>query len=300
MTEKIPGPPNYPSWTPPEPEVHIHLTAEEPQESRWDLSWIQPGKNLGAIACAWVPANLWAATLHDVDREQGPEGAWVMGGFLLAVAVIRLVQNHRFLNRTVVWIAVPDGRGRHDRRCPMNTATTATVSLGGLTIGLSIMAWHLARWWKTGGGGPKVGPPGGGGGGGRDPKALIPFMASVALGMLCVTAAGGLLGTGAVMLLGGGNVLGDWSLTAVTGTATPSVTRSGQKALTPGGCAALVVYIVVLAAVWKSGGKIFHGKVVSGVICGVMLGLSAGFSGVAAAVVVGAFNLAGDKVTGVM
>ncbi|MEU5448674.1 hypothetical protein [Streptomyces californicus] len=182
----------------------------------------------------------------------------------------------------------------------MNTATTATVSLGAVTIGLGILAWHLARWWKTGGGGPKAGPPGAGGGGGRDPKQLIPFMAATALGMLTITAAGGLLGTGAVMLLDAGNTLGNWSLTAVTGTATPGVTRSGQKVLSPGGCAALVIYIVVLAAIWKSGGKVFHGKVTSGVTCGVMLGLSAGFSGVAAAAVVSVFNALGDKVTGVM
>ncbi|MCX5234422.1 hypothetical protein OG824_04135 [Streptomyces prunicolor] len=182
----------------------------------------------------------------------------------------------------------------------MNNVTTATVSLGAVTIGLSIMAWHLSRWWKAGGGG-KGGPPGvGGGGGGRDPKVLIPFLSSVALGMLCVTAAGGLLGTGAVMLLGLGDSLGNWSLTAVTGTVTPGVTRSGQKVLSPGGCAALVVYIVVLIALWKSGGKLFKGKVISGVICGVMLGLSAGFSGVAAAAVVTVFNAAGDKITGVM
>jgi hypothetical protein len=178
----------------------------------------------------------------------------------------------------------------------MNTVTSATVSLGAVTIGLSILAWHLTRWWKGGG---KGGPPGAGGGG-RDPKVLIPFLSSVALGMLCITAAGGLLGTAATMLLDAGNTLGNWSLTAVTGTATPGVTRSGHKSLTPGGCAALVIYIVGLAAIWKSGGKVFHGKVTSGVTCGVMIGLSAGFSGVAASAVVTVFNALGDKVTGVM
>ncbi|WP_327131996.1 hypothetical protein OG311_13480 [Streptomyces sp. NBC_01343] len=180
----------------------------------------------------------------------------------------------------------------------MNAVTTATVSLGSVTIGLSIMAWHLARWWKTGGkGGGSAGP---GGHAGRDPKILIPFLSSVALGMLCVTAAEGLLGTGATMLLGLGNTLGNWSLTAVTGTVTPGVTRSGAKSLTPGGCAALVIYIVVLISLWKSGPKVFKGKVISGVICGVMLGLSAGFSGVAASAVVTVFNAVGDKVTGIL
>ncbi|MEU6449618.1 hypothetical protein [Streptomyces sp. NPDC046979] len=91
--------------TPDETHVHVHFTQDEPEKSRWDWSWIQPGKNLGALACAWIPSNIWAATLHDVDREQGPEAAWVMGGFILTVAVIRLVQNHRFFNRFLVWAA---------------------------------------------------------------------------------------------------------------------------------------------------------------------------------------------------
>jgi hypothetical protein len=60
-------------------------------------------------------------------------------------------------------------------------------------------------------------------------------------------------------------------LTAVTGTATPSVTRSGHKALSPGGSAALVVYIVVLVALWKSGAKVYKNKIASGVVSGVML-----------------------------
>lgn len=180
----------------------------------------------------------------------------------------------------------------------MNTATTATVSLGSVVVGLSIWAWHLTKWWKTGGG--KSGPGPGGPGGARDPKALIPLVTSSALGMLAVTASGGLIGTAAVMLLHSTNTLGNWSLTAATGTATPSVTRSGHRALTPGGCAALVIYIVILVAMWKSGAKVYKSKVTSGVVSGVMLGLSAGFSGIAAAGVVSLFNAAGDKLTGLL
>ncbi|MGW3305904.1 hypothetical protein ACWDG9_04865 [Streptomyces sp. NPDC001073] len=106
---ETPEPPNYPpynpSWTP--PEVHVHFTPEsEPATSRWDFSWVQPGKNLGAIACAWVPASMWAATLHDVQREQSASGAWVMGGLALTVAVIRFVQHHGFFNRFLVWTGV--------------------------------------------------------------------------------------------------------------------------------------------------------------------------------------------------
>ncbi|MDC2953367.1 hypothetical protein PO587_02735 [Streptomyces gilvifuscus] len=111
MTDKIPDPPDYPPYStgwggPEETHVHVHLTQDEPETKRWDLSWIQPGKNLGAIGCAWIPANIWAATLNDVTREQGVSGAWVMGGFALTVAVIRLVQNRRFFHRFLVWTAV--------------------------------------------------------------------------------------------------------------------------------------------------------------------------------------------------
>ncbi|WP_424570803.1 hypothetical protein [Streptomyces sp. CH-036] len=110
MTEKIPDPPNYPpyssgpAWT--EPEIHLHFTPETEPASRWDLSWLQIGKNLGAIACAWIPANIWAATLHDVQREQSASATWVMGGVLLTVAVIRLVQHRGFFNRFLVWTGV--------------------------------------------------------------------------------------------------------------------------------------------------------------------------------------------------
>ncbi|MFC4609743.1 hypothetical protein ACFO9E_18260 [Streptomyces maoxianensis] len=177
----------------------------------------------------------------------------------------------------------------------MNSVTTATVSLGGVTIGLGILAWHLTKWWRGGGKGP--GP---GGGGGRDPKVLIPFMTSMGLGMVAVTAAGGLIGTAAVFLLNTGSLVGNWSLTALSGTATPEVTRSGLKALTPGGCALLVIYFVVVVALWKSGAKILKGKIVSGILCGCLLGLSAGFSGVASLALVTVTNTIGDKITGVV
>jgi hypothetical protein len=70
--------------------------------------------------------------------------------------------------------------------------------------------------------------------------------------------------------------------------------------LTPGGSVALVIYATVLAALWKSGGKVFQGKVLAGVVAGILLGLSAGFSGVAAASVVSAFNGVGGHLTGLL
>ncbi|MFJ8507722.1 hypothetical protein [Streptomyces avermitilis] len=179
----------------------------------------------------------------------------------------------------------------------MNSVTTATVSLGAVTIGLGILAWHLTKWWKTGG---KGGGPGAPGGGGRDPKALIPLLSSMSLGMIAITAAGGLIGTAAGFLLNSGSLIGNWSLTAATGTVTPEVTRSGLKALSPGGCALLCIYFVVCTALWKSGAKILKGKIAAGVTAGVMLGLSAGFSGMASVALVTITNTVGDKITGVV
>ncbi|MFG2380578.1 hypothetical protein [Streptomyces avermitilis] len=177
----------------------------------------------------------------------------------------------------------------------MNSVTTATVSLGAVTIGLGILAFHLTKWWRGGGKGP--GP---GGGGGRDPKALIPLLSSMSLGMIAITAAGGLIGTAAGFLLNTGSLIGNWSLTAATGTVTPEVTRSGLKALSPGGCALLCIYFVVCVALWKSGAKLLKGKIAAGVTAGVMLGLSAGFSGMASVALVTITNTVGDKITGVV
>ncbi|MGW4437034.1 hypothetical protein ACWELO_14925 [Streptomyces sp. NPDC004596] len=92
--------------TPPETHVHVHFTSDEPEMSRWDWSWLQIGKNLGALACAWVPATIWAATLHDVQRGQSAGGAWVMRRVVLTVTVIRFVQHRGFFNRFFVWTAV--------------------------------------------------------------------------------------------------------------------------------------------------------------------------------------------------
>ncbi|MFD8072176.1 hypothetical protein ACFV3E_05935 [Streptomyces sp. NPDC059718] len=184
----------------------------------------------------------------------------------------------------------------------MNSVTTATVSLGAVTLGLGILAWHFTKWWRTGGGGAsRPGPgPAVSSTGGRDPKVLIPLLSSMALGMVSITAAGGIIGTAATFVLNTGSLVGNWSLTAATGSVTPEVTRSGLKALTPGGCAMLTIYFVVLVAIWKSGAKLLKGKIMSGVLAGIFLGLSAGFSGVAAVGAVTITNTLGDKITGVV
>ncbi|MFD9618484.1 hypothetical protein ACFWB2_14610 [Streptomyces virginiae] len=107
MTKQFPDPPHYPpysAWS--DPTIHVTVTQEPPEEHHWNFSWLQIGKNLGAASCAFVPANLWASALHDVEHQQSAHGAWFMGGALLTVTLIRFVQGRGFFNRTVLWIAV--------------------------------------------------------------------------------------------------------------------------------------------------------------------------------------------------
>ncbi|MFF3558950.1 hypothetical protein ACFYXS_02760 [Streptomyces sp. NPDC002574] len=109
MTDnKTPDPPEpsgYAAWT--EPEIHVHLTHTE--ESRWDFSWMKIGKNLGAATAAFIPANIWASALHDVQREQSIEGAWFMAGAGLVIALVRFAHHRGFFSRTLLWIAVLGG-----------------------------------------------------------------------------------------------------------------------------------------------------------------------------------------------
>ncbi|MET9510777.1 hypothetical protein ABZX62_20345 [Streptomyces flavidovirens] len=106
MTD-IPPPPNYPpynAWA--EPEIHVHLTSETAEESRWDFGWIQPWTNTWTAALAFVPANLWASVITDVRVTQSLGGAWVIGGVGFTVAVVRFVQQRTWPRRTLLWIAV--------------------------------------------------------------------------------------------------------------------------------------------------------------------------------------------------
>lgn len=104
---ETPEPPNYPpyaSWS--EPEVHVHITPEKPEEPGWDFSWMQLSTNAWTAALAFIPANIWAKVLNDVHTQQDLSGAFFMAGAAVVVTSVRFYQRRNWMRRTMLWIAV--------------------------------------------------------------------------------------------------------------------------------------------------------------------------------------------------
>lgn len=165
------------------------------------------------------------------------------------------------------------------------TMTPGAVTLGGVTIGLSLLAWITVRWWKT-----------------DRPnwKPLMPYLGGVAYGMLLILAAGGLLGAIADIALWGANGLGDAALQYGVGGTSPSATRARQIALTPGGHATVLVTTVGFAAAWRFSKKLPKKDLGVGILTGICLGLSGGIAGIAAQALAPAVNSIGDSVAGLL
>ncbi|MFF1732034.1 hypothetical protein [Streptomyces sp. NPDC058247] len=169
----------------------------------------------------------------------------------------------------------------------MNIPTHNLVSLGGLTVGLSLFAWQFTRWWA----GHKKR---------ASLKALrnfMPFVLCLAYGMLLILCAGGLFGLLADWSLWGASAIGDAVLIYGVGGTSPSVTRTSNIALTPGGHVVVVVGTVVLAAVWTRT-RGWRWDLFAGVLAGVTLGLASGIAGTAGYVLSPIVSTLGDAVTG--
>ncbi|SFD12523.1 hypothetical protein [Streptomyces aidingensis] len=163
--------------------------------------------------------------------------------------------------------------------------TTRAVGLGGVTIGLCILAWTLTAWWM------------------RDkhkPAAIAPYLLSACYGILIVLSTGGLLGAVAGVALWGGNTAGAAALEYGVGGTAPDVTRSSPLTLTPGGHVLVLLATVVLAGIWKFSGKLRGRRVPAGIITGICLGLSGGIAGWAAVVLAPAVNIPGDLIAGLL
>ncbi|MFJ9353739.1 hypothetical protein [Streptomyces mirabilis] len=103
----IPPRPDYPpysaGWTP--TEVHVHLTHEEPEESRWDFRWLQLSKNTRCLIVSAITAPWWAGALRDVRTQQSFAGAWFMAFAALGAAILFDHTRQRFVTRVLVWTA---------------------------------------------------------------------------------------------------------------------------------------------------------------------------------------------------
>ncbi|AZM46585.1 hypothetical protein DMB38_12860 [Streptomyces sp. WAC 06738] len=157
----------------------------------------------------------------------------------------------------------------------------ASLTVGGLGVGLAILGVNLWKWWKS---------PG------RDPKALLPFAAGLSLGALATLCAGGLLGVLAGWTAGLNNKAGEVAVPGATGTSSGAVARGSMGALTSGG--ALLVFLLAVAYVvaWRAANKELKRKLLGGWWSGATLSLSAGAAGILASTLVPLVNDAGGEV----
>ncbi|WP_326700220.1 hypothetical protein OG909_24805 [Streptomyces sp. NBC_01754] len=165
------------------------------------------------------------------------------------------------------------------------------VTIGGVTVGLALLLWHLITWWpgtKT----LRSSPAGHAG-------ALLPFLAAWSYGVLAILTVGGIIGWIADTTLWISNWLGDvalvWGVGGQPGQAAGSVaylplTRTGTALV-------LLLTVAILAAVKKSR---WGSDIKRGAWCGVCLGTSAGVAGFAAVPLAQAANWAGGALYGIV
>lgn len=171
---------------------------------------------------------------------------------------------------------------------PLAIPVYGLVSLGGITVGLSLFAWDFTRWWTSHKKRFSV----------KALSALLPQFLCMAYGALLVLSAGGLIGALADWSLWGTNQVGNVVLVYGLGASTPNVTRSSQLALTPGGHAAIIIITVVVAAVCSRRG--FRWDFGRQILAGISLGLASSIAGVVGIVVAPSVSWAGDYVAGLL
>lgn len=161
------------------------------------------------------------------------------------------------------------------------------VSLGGLAVGLAIIAGHITLWVM--------------GGKGRGWRGLaLPFLPIFLYGMLLTLSAGGALGWLAHISLWGSNRVGDLSLKYGVGSGTQNVTRSVSMVLTPPGHLVVLVATVVLVLVFLRSKRISRVQVSLYFVSGTCLALSSGVAGFFATLMAPGVDSLGGLVAGVM
>lgn len=165
------------------------------------------------------------------------------------------------------------------------------VTIGGVTVGLMILAHFVTTWWP--GTKPLRKDPA------RHAAALLPFLLSWSYGALTVLGIGGLIGWAARTTVWITSWLGDVAL--VWGVGTDAGQRAGGTVYLPltqtGGALVLILTVIVTVAAKKSK----HGRsITAGTWCGLMLGTSAGVAGFAAVPLARAANWLGGALYGVI
>ncbi|WP_165984216.1 hypothetical protein [Streptomyces sp. YIM 98790] len=157
------------------------------------------------------------------------------------------------------------------------------VTLGGLTVGLAILAAVLTWWFMRA----------------RFKWArILPFFCALVFGTLLIVTVGGLLGGAAAVALWGSNAAGDLALVYGVGGGTPDVTRTGRAGLTDGGHAVVIVLAVVYLVALVLSRRARSWLIALGILAGVCLGLSAGWAGWIAGWAGAGVNALGALLTG--
>lgn len=141
------------------------------------------------------------------------------------------------------------------------------VTLGGVSVGAAITLAMIIRWWFAEK--HRLG-------------AIVPFIVSMAYGMLAVLSGGGVLGAAGLITLWAGNGIGYAGLVWGVGGTDMGVTHRRQLVLDPGGHVIVLLLTVVLVSLWLWAKKIRNWKLALGAVAGVMLGLSGTIAGAAA------------------
>ncbi len=171
---------------------------------------------------------------------------------------------------------------------PLDIPTYGLVSLGGVTVGLSLFAWDFSRWFASHKKRLTL----------KALRQLAPQLLCMAYGALLILSAGGLIGAAADWSLWGTNQAGDIVLVYGLGSTTPNVTRAQHLALSPGGHAVIIIATVVVIAVSSRRG--FRWDYVRHILSGVSLGLASSIAGAVGFIVAPSVSWAGDYVAGIL
>ncbi|QCX81068.1 hypothetical protein C9F11_37425 [Streptomyces sp. YIM 121038] len=171
---------------------------------------------------------------------------------------------------------------------PLGIPVYTAVSLGGVTVGLSLTAWDVTRWWAT----HKKRLAA------KALKDLAPVVLCMLYGALLVLSAGGIIGAAADWSLWGSNQVGEVGLVYGVGGTSPDVTRTSQLALTPGGHSVVIILTVIVAAVTSRRG--INWRFVRGILAGISLGLAKSIAGAVGYLAAPVVSTAGDYVAGLL
>ncbi|MEW1638637.1 hypothetical protein AB0469_31835 [Streptomyces sp. NPDC093801] len=174
-----------------------------------------------------------------------------------------------------------------------NEFVSTALTGSGLVVGVAILAAQHYRWWKTAGagGGPASG-------GSRDPKALIPLWFGVGFGTLMVACPAGLLGTASGFIRWGGNSLGDFVMSTMTGQRSNIVASAATPSLDGNGALVVTALVITLFLLRKAFAKVAKSGFKTGVAAGTLLAIGTGVFAVIGNAVVPAVNSIGAQLIG--